>query len=65
VDIDSFVRDGFVAVRQAVGASTVAACRELAWAAMGRLGVRREDRATWRPRVQGMSGLSGEPFVAA
>jgi hypothetical protein len=35
VDVDSFVRDGFVVVRQAVDEDTVAACQELIWAAMG------------------------------
>jgi hypothetical protein len=65
VVVDSFVRVGFVAVRLAVDAGTAAACRELTWAAMGRHGVRREDRATWRPLLGPMSGLSGEPFTAA
>jgi hypothetical protein len=64
VDVDSFVRDGFVAVRHAVDADTVTACRQLVWAAMGRSGVRLEDRGTWRPLVEPGS-LSGEPFVAA
>jgi hypothetical protein len=65
VDVDSFARDGFVAVRQAVDADTVAACRELTWAALRRHGVGREDRATWCPLVKGIGGLSGGPFVAA
>jgi hypothetical protein len=66
VDVDSFVRDGFVAVRQAVDAGTVAACRDLAWAAMGQRGVRQGDRGTWPPLVEmdGL-GLPGEPFTAA
>ena len=66
VDIDSFVRDGFVAVRQAVDASTAAACRDLIWAAMRRRGVRRDDSGTWRSLVEaGSLDLSGEPFTAA
>ncbi len=66
VDVDSFVRDGFVAVRQAVDADTVAKCRDLIWAAMGQCGVRQDDRGTWRPLVEADSlGLSGEPFTAA
>jgi hypothetical protein len=64
MDVDSFVRDGFVAVRRAVDARTVAACRKLTWAEMGRRGIRQEDRGTWCPLAE-MSGLSGEPFVAA
>jgi hypothetical protein len=65
VDQDAFVRDGYVAVRGAVDANTVAACRELAWAAMGRRGIRRDDPASWPPLVEGMGDLAGEPFVAA
>jgi Phytanoyl-CoA dioxygenase (PhyH) len=65
VDVDSFVRDGYVTVRQAVDADTAAACRELIWAAMGRRGVRQEDRSTWTLLAAGMRGLSGEPFTAA
>jgi hypothetical protein len=34
VDLDAFVRDGYVAVRGAVDAGTAAACRKLIWAAM-------------------------------
>jgi Phytanoyl-CoA dioxygenase (PhyH) len=66
VDIDSFVRDGFVAVRQAVDADTAAACRDLIWTAMGQRGVRQDDSGTWRPLVEaGSLGLSGESFTAA
>jgi hypothetical protein len=66
VDVDSFVRDGFVAVRQAVDAGTAAACRDLIWAAMRRRGVRRDDSGTWRSLVEaGSLDLSGEPFTAA
>jgi hypothetical protein len=43
VDLDAFVRDGYVAVRGAVDTGTVAACRELIWTAMERRGVRRND----------------------
>ena len=65
VDVDAFVRDGYVAVRGAVDADTVAACQELIWAAMERRGVRRDDPGRWPPLVQGMDDLAGEPFVAA
>jgi hypothetical protein len=65
VDLDAFVRDGYVAVRGAVDAGTVAACREQIWAAMERGGVRRDDPGSWPPLVEGLSGLPGEPFVAA
>jgi hypothetical protein len=65
VDLDAFVRDGYVAVRGAVEAETAAACRELIWAAMQRRGVRRDDPGSWPPLVEGMDDLAGEPFAAA
>ena len=65
VDLDGFARDGYVAVRGAVDAGTVAACRELTWAAMERRGVRRDEPGSWPPLVQGMDDLAGEPFTAA
>jgi hypothetical protein len=43
VDLDAFVRDGYVTIRGAVDADTVAACRELTWSALERRGVRRDD----------------------
>jgi len=58
------VRDGYVAVRGAVDAETVAACRELIWAAMERRGVRRDDPGSWPALVAGMDDLAGEPFDA-
>jgi hypothetical protein len=65
VDLDAFVRDGYVAVRGAVDTGTVAACRELIWTAMERRGVRRNDPGSWPALVEGMDDLAGEPFVAA
>ena len=66
VDIDSFVRDGFAAVRQAVDADTAAACRDLIWTAIGRRGISQDDSGTCPPLVEaGSLGLSGEPFTAA
>ena len=64
MDADSFVRDGFVAVRQAVDAGTAAACRELIWRSMEERGLRRADPATWPPLVR-IDDLEGEPFTAA
>ena len=65
MDLDAFVRDGYVAIRGAVDACTVAGCRELIWAAMERRGVRRDDPGSWPPLVEGMDDLAGEPFAAA
>jgi hypothetical protein len=65
VNVDAFVRDGFVAVRGAVPAETVAACRELIWAEVERRGVHRDDPASWPALVEGLDELAGEPFAAA
>jgi len=62
VDLEAFARDGYVAIREAVDAGTVAGCRELIWAAMQRRGVRRDEPASWPPLVEGMSDLAGGPF---
>ena len=59
VDLDAFVRDGYVAVRGAVDAGTVAACRERIWAAMERRSIRRGDPGTWPPLAEGMDDLGG------
>lgn len=65
VDLDAFVRDGYVAIRGAVDAGTVAACQELIWTALERRGIRQDDPGSWPPLVQGMDDLAGEPFMAA
>ena len=65
VDLDAFVRDGYVTVRGAVDAGPAAACRELIWTAMERCGVRRDEPGSWPPLVEGMDDVAGEPFVAA
>jgi hypothetical protein len=57
-----FMRHGYVAVRGAVDADTVPACRGLIWDAMERRGACRGDPATWPPPVEGMANLSAGPF---
>lgn len=64
LDLDAFVRDGYVAVRGAVDPDTVAACREWIWAAMERRGVHRDDSGSWPPLIQGMDDI-GEALVEA
>ena len=65
VDVDAFVRDGYVAVRGAVDTGTIAACRELTWRALARQGIRRDHPAGWPAVAEGFADLTGEPFVAA
>ena len=64
MDVDSFVRDGFVAVRHAVDAGTAGACRDLIWQSMAQRGVRRQDPATW-PSLARIDDLDAGPFAAA
>jgi hypothetical protein len=49
LDVEGFVRDGYVAVRGAFDAATAAACREMIWGALRGRGVREDDPATWPP----------------
>ncbi|QHC24052.1 phytanoyl-CoA dioxygenase [Streptomyces sp. GS7] len=64
MDVEGFVRDGYVAVRGAFDADTARACREMIWESLGERGVRREAPDTWRPSVE-IPCPSGEPFTAA
>jgi hypothetical protein len=65
VDLDAFMRDGYVAIHGAVDAGKVAACRELIWDAMERRGVRRDDPGSWPPLVDGFDDLPGGQFMTA
>jgi len=64
-EIDSFVADGFVAVRDAVPADVLRACLEEIWSALGDLGVLRDDPSTWRDPVVRISCPESEAFAAA
>jgi len=64
MDVDGFIRDGFVAVRGAVDSETAVACRELIWAGLAERGISRDDTATWPVTAQ-FDDLVDEPFIAA
>jgi hypothetical protein len=64
-EIDSFVADGFVAVRGAVPADVLAACRDDIWSALGERGVLRDDPSTWRDPVVRISCPDTEALAAA
>jgi hypothetical protein len=65
MDLDTFLRDGYVAVRGAFDATTAQACQDLIWAALAEQGVSRDDRRTWsRPCVR-VDCPDGEPFATA
>jgi hypothetical protein len=64
-EIDSFVADGFIAVRGAVPAGVLRACQAEIWSALGDLGVLRDDPSTWRAPVVRIPCPESEAFAAA
>jgi hypothetical protein len=64
VDVDGFVRDGYVAVRDAFDEATAAACQEMIWAALHEQGIREDDPAAWPPLAR-IDCLHGGPLAAA
>lgn len=65
MDIESFVRDGYVAVRGAFSTQTAKECRELIWNSLRDQGIEPEDSSTWtRPRVM-VPCPEAEPFAVA
>ena len=65
VDIDTFVRDGYVAVRGAFDERIAGACRDMIRDSLGGHGISRADRATWTPPLVRIGCPEGEPFAAA
>jgi len=64
LDLAGFARDGYVAIRGAVGTETAAACRKAIWGWLNGQGVRADDAATW-PTLAEIGDLTGRPFAAA
>jgi hypothetical protein len=64
LDVDGFVRDGYVAIRGAFDAATAAACRGRIWESLSAQGVQESNRATWPARAD-LDSLAGEPFYSA
>jgi hypothetical protein len=64
VDVDTFIRDGYVAIRGAVDGETVTACQELIWDALASRGMHRDDPATWPPLAE-IGDLRAGPFAVA
>jgi hypothetical protein len=62
MDIDAFMRDGYVVVRGAFDPRTARACRELIWNGLESEGVKRDDGCTWTRPVVRVNCPSGEPF---
>lgn len=64
-EIDSFIADGFVAIRGAVPAEVLRACQDEIWSALAGRGVLREDPGTWRDPVVRIVCPESEAFTAA
>lgn len=68
-ELATFVRDGFVPIRQAVPRDVVDRCVDVIWQRLALRGVLRDDPATWTEPVVRIDcpegGADGEPFAAA
>src|ERR1700735_5144481 len=64
-DVDSFIADGYVAIRGAVPADVVRACQEMIWSELGGNGVTADAPATWTEPVVRIACPEGGPFAAA
>jgi Phytanoyl-CoA dioxygenase (PhyH) len=63
-EVESFIEDGYVAMRGAVPADVVRACREMIWSGLARHGVT-EDPGTWTEPVVRIACPEGGPFAEA
>ena len=64
-EIDAFVADGYVALREAVEPKVAQACQEVIWSELGQRGILREDPSTWTEPVVRISCPEGGPFAEA
>jgi hypothetical protein len=64
LDLEGFLRDGYLTIPGAVSAETTLACRQAIWDALSGRGIRDGDPATW-PALAEIGNLTGEPFTAA
>jgi hypothetical protein len=64
-EIDTFVMDGFVALRGAVPADVLEACQDEIWSELSSRGVKREDPATWTDPVVRIDCPESDAFAAA
>jgi hypothetical protein len=63
-EVESFVADGYVAIRGAVPPDVVRGCQRLIWSELGQRGVT-EDPATWTDPVVRIGCPEGGPFAQA
>jgi hypothetical protein len=64
VDVDAFIRDGYVVIRGAFDAGIAAACRAMIWDCMAKQGIWRDKPQTW-PSLAELDRLAGDSFTAA
>src|SRR6516165_489522 len=64
VDVDAFIRDGYLVIRDAFDADTAAACRAAIWNALARQGICDDDSATWPPLAE-LDGLGDGGLIRA
>jgi len=64
-EIESFVVDGYVAIRGAVPGDIVRACQDVIWEELSGQGIKRDDLATWTKPVVRIVCPENEPFAAA
>ena len=64
-EVASFIADGYVAIRDAVPADTVHACREVIWSELAGQGISADDPATWTEPVVRIACPEGGPFADA
>jgi hypothetical protein len=62
MDIDAFMRDGYVVVRGAFDQRTARACRDLVWAGLEADGIKRDDCHTWSQPVVRVHCRADGPF---
>jgi len=60
-----FLAEGYIALRAAVPAELVQACRDIIWAELAQQGIRRDEPATWAEPVVRINCPEGGPFPAA
>ncbi len=65
MDVERFVADGYVVLRQAFSREIAAACRAVVWDVLETQDVRRGDRTTWTAPSVRILCPDAEPFVAA
>jgi hypothetical protein len=64
LDLEGFLREGYVAIRGAFEPRTASMCCQAIWGALSGRGIHADDPASWPPLAE-ISNLTAEPFTAA